>query len=982
MLNSSLRNILDNAKNSLSCRDFLNLKTPNGHTIRAPKFIRDDNNPSFSVWDNGCKDWSTGTYYDIFSLKMLRDNQSLPEAFRDLTGHDLFPQHDHQSQQQIDELSQAKSQLLNDCNQWHKNLLADPIINYKGKDVHLLSEYLKGRGISPETAESMLIGFNPKTMRLIFPCFVGKEIVYYIGRDLTGKCEAQYKYVKAKIDSSIALRSTFWGRETLRKPQTSYTKNFTDTNGESFQIEDNDPRNYTLIVCEGILDYASFRQDGWQVLSPGTIYFSRYDIREFLDFAKSYRNVCICFDNDKRGQDAAISLAKILFANRIHFSIAHTHNPDGSAAKFDVNDYYSHGGSLEELVKNSANGLSELADTFDTEDEVSDFLESASRFAKASDMVHIMDALIRRVKPNPDYNPGDETSDQFIPMFSPRAIKYLFKDAMKPTPELQLAKEVSDSHHIKYNYDDGFYVFEAGRWQRCPEAKLIGFILDVMGTKRATNGRARAVMRDLMSTNGEFCAFDQQNIFVFKNGVLDLETGTFYKHSPSFMNTIMVDYYYKSTALAPKWAKFIHEVSKGNPKLMRQLQKAAGYVLFADNRLQKMFALYGTGANGKSVYTTVIEQVFGSQNTSNVRPDRLSSEFDPVHLKGKLVNICYEAKRNLNGAEETLKAVVSGDPIMAAHKGIDAETFTSRAKWFINLNDVMETTDISWGFLRRLIFLPFDASFNGDAANTHLTEELLEELPGIFNWCYEGYKMLREDMSFETLERSTELMEQMTARVNNSFSFFCDSFRYDANDYLQASETNYYPTSNDIYDYYKSWCVENNEKPETKKMFLERFRVFIEKYRPDVVISAPYRQTGIRGQIVKFYFPEIVCSMEPDYFADDRDESGKVVHQGEDVNVNTQELAEEMQSIDAGLSTVKLSSEELDYMLLHKGEQVFNRYVVDPRWVDHIDDIMELPLLGRYLKANPNKRYEMYKWADAVKVYPILALIAKGEKNS
>ena len=165
-------------------------------------------------------------------------------------------------------------------------------------------------------------------------------------------------------------------------------------------------------------------------------------------------------------------------------------------------------------------------------------------------------------------------------------------------------------------------------------------------------------------------------------------------------------------------------------------------------------------------------------------------------------------------------------------------------------------------------------------------------------------------------------------------------------------------------------------------MSLERFRVFIEKYRPDVVISAPYRQTGIRGQIVKFYFPEIVCSMEPDYFADDRDESGKVVHQGEDVNVNAQELAEEMQSIDAGLSTVKLSSEELDYMLLHKGEQVFNRYVVDPRWVDHIDDIMELPLLGRYLKANPNKRYEMYKWADAVKVYPILALIAKGEKNS
>ena len=45
-----------------------------------------------------------------------------------------------------------------------------------------------------------------------------------------------------------------------------------------------------------------------------------------------------------------------------------------------------------------------------------------------------------------------------------------------------------------------------------------------------------------------------------------------------------------------KWRHFIEQVTGGNKKLMKQLQEAAGYMLFSDNSPQEMLALFA-GAN-------------------------------------------------------------------------------------------------------------------------------------------------------------------------------------------------------------------------------------------------------------------------------------------------------------------------------------------------------------------------------------------------
>ena len=964
MLSLATRNTINDIKNSISIIDFFHLNCRNGQTICAPSFIRSDHNPSFTVWHNSARDWSTGISYDIFSLKMLRDNQSFPEAFQDITGQPLFP-HTQDPYETEHTFAKAIHTLRQNITDWHANLLTDPIINFKGKDIHLLSEYLKGRGITTNTAKSMKLGYNPKTQRLIFPLFKNGRVVYFIGRDLTGNCEAKFKYVKAKLDDNPIYESTFWGRETLRQPKKKYIKTFTDENsGEVFELDDNDPRNFTLVICEGMLDYASFRQDGWQVITPGTIHISRQDQTEVLNLAKSYKSVCICFDNDKRGQEAAIKLGKLFFEHRIKFTIGQTHNPDGSDSKYDINDYYSHGGNLQELVAASKNGLAFLADSFDDDDALYDFLEAASRWASPVDMARIQRELLGLTKPNPDYNPNDPTDTPVIPKFDKLAVKLIFKSINGPVPEKKIAQEVLEHNSILYNYNDSFYEFSGGRWQPIPDIAVFQYASDRLGIK-AGAGKCRNVVTHIKGMAGQWAKFDTQHVMAFQNGVLDLESGEFFRHSPRFMNTIILNYCYSPSALCIKWRRFIVQVTGGNKKLMKQLQKAAGYVLFSDNSLQKMFALFGAGANGKSVFTGVLEQVFGSQNCSNVRADTLNSDFAGIHLQGALANFSYETPRKLNGAEETLKAVVSGDPIMSAHKGIDAVSFTSRAKWFINLNNILETTDISWGFLRRLIFLPFNQTFIGNKANPNLTRELLEELPGIFNWAYEGYKMLRKDMSFEQLEESTQLMEKMMAQVNNTFSFFCEAFRHNAAEFLKDSEQHNYLNEKDIYEMYKLWCKDNNEKPDTKRLFLERLRVCVQKYRPDVVISEPQHIDGVRGRVCTYYFPEIIPDNEPDFFAERRDENGQFLDTSDAPKTQPEEVIEDMAQadaladvdVDAALETLRANpniNSDMD-RLIDRGKKAYDFCTSNPtEWfrAGCMDDF-GWAALTTYIKANP-----------------------------
>ena len=68
--------------------------------------------------------------------------------------------------------------------------------------------------------------------------------------------------------------------------------------------------------------------------------------------------------------------------------------------------------------------------------------------------------------------------------------------------------------------------------------------------------------------------------------------------------------------------KFIGEITAQDPKRQENLQFIAGYTLLNDCRYEKIFVLTGEGSNGKTIFTKVLEQVYGTEKCYTHRPTR------------------------------------------------------------------------------------------------------------------------------------------------------------------------------------------------------------------------------------------------------------------------------------------------------------------------------------------------------------------------
>ncbi|MDZ7548282.1 DNA primase, partial [Clostridium perfringens] len=95
------------------------------------------------------------------------------------------------------------------------------------------------------------------------------------------------------------------------------------------------------------------------------------------------------------------------------------------------------------------------------------------------------------------------------------------------------------------------------------------------------------------------------------NGMYDLEKHTLVKHKPEFYSTIQIPIVYDSNAKCPNFEKFLDESFLGDDESKILAQEWAGYSMTAETKAQKFLLLYGTGANGKGVYTDLLSECIG-----------------------------------------------------------------------------------------------------------------------------------------------------------------------------------------------------------------------------------------------------------------------------------------------------------------------------------------------------------------------------------
>lgn len=641
-------------------------------------------------------------------------------------------------------------------------------------------QYLSERGLTREDTDRLMIGRVTDGYlkgRLFLPYFKNGYCCYYATRAMPGGSFADNKYMKASLSECESYQHTPWGLHTLPN------------------------RSDLLVIAEGYFDAVSFEREGYAVLSPITGNFSKDQWPEVISACRMYPKVLIIFDNDAishAGDGFTERTAKRLFRERIPFLVAHT-----PRAVKDVNDYYTAGGSLDALIETAQDGLKYMVSQYTDAVELKNFILSINRY---TDETAITDALFM---------------PEMQERFSQAVLKSIQKAAATAPSENRMVDEIIDKHDIIYVDKVGFYEWSGKVWQKISDEQVRSYIDYAYGLF-STAQRVGSVCKLLKSRTVCDTAFDRNPVLTFQNGTLEIETGNFRDFSKNDHCSIIMDYDYNSSATCPEWERFIEDVTDEEPRRQENLQFIAGYTLFSDCRHQKVFILVGSGGNGKSVYLEIIQKLFGDSNVTHVEPTGLTNEFQRIHLKDSLLNIGSDINSDFTRGEirEWLLKIADGTSIQACYKGMDHVNFTPRCKLVYACN-ALPTTEIINGLNRRMQFVDFPCQYvevpdpkkpRQKPRDISLTGKLLAELPGIFNWAYEGYKLLNTVGYFTDTPEQYSLLHQFE-QTSNPVMVFCEDNAFEGE-----------RTREELYNRYKEWCEDTGHKPLSRERFIPKFR--------------------------------------------------------------------------------------------------------------------------------------------------------------
>jgi putative DNA primase/helicase len=162
----------------------------------------------------------------------------------------------------------------------------------------------------------------------------------------------------------------------------------------------------------------------------------------------------------------------------------------------------------------------------------------------------------------------------------------------------------------------------------------------------------------------------------------------------------------------PQWTAFLSDVTGGDGDLQAYLQRMVGYCLTGVTNAHALFFLYGTGANGKSVFANVISTIFGDYAATasmdtfvETRGDRHPTDLAGLRGARFVTAIETEQGRRLN--ESKVKAITGGDKISARFMRQDFFEYTPQFKPVIVGNHKPAIRNIDEAMKRRMHMIPF-----------------------------------------------------------------------------------------------------------------------------------------------------------------------------------------------------------------------------------------------------------------------------------
>lgn len=314
------------------------------------------------------------------------------------------------------------------------------------------------------------------------------------------------------------------------------------------------------------------------------------------------------------------------------------------------------------------------------------------------------------------------------------------------------------------------------------------------------------------------------------NGTFEVKGAKQHRRMPKSSDflTYQLPFEHNTKAQAPLFEKYLNRVLPEKEKQLI-LAEYLGFLFIPngskDLKEEKALILYGSGANGKSVFFEVVSALIGSDNVSNFSLQNLTNDngYHRAKIADKLVNYASEINGKLEAA--TFKQLVSGEPVEARLPYGDPFILKQYAKLIFNCNELPKDVEHTNAFFRRFLIIPFDVTIPENEQDKNLHTKIIEkELSGVFNWVLAGLNRLLHQQRFTKSKAVTNAVEQYKIQSDSVRLFLVES------NYQKS--TNKHELLKGLYNEYKVFCLEDGLKPVKKANFrkrLEAIGVIIER---------------------------------------------------------------------------------------------------------------------------------------------------------
>ncbi|MCD2346862.1 DNA primase family protein [Clostridium guangxiense] len=294
------------------------------------------------------------------------------------------------------------------------------------------------------------------------------------------------------------------------------------------------------------------------------------------------------------------------------------------------------------------------------------------------------------------------------------------------------------------------------------------------------------------------------------NGVLNLNDllqnqYTIHPHnrSYSFFNCINANYIPNYSLENSCFSYFLNTITNGDLELQYLLQQIIGYSFSNLNNAKKAFLFYGASNTGKSVLLSVIANICGEENISNISLQDLSKPKYTAELFSKLINICSELPDDDLTNTEIFKALTSEtDKVCARRMYQQPFSFYNKCKLIFACNNLPKLSSSSFkdnsAFFNRLIIIPFTNIISDGNQDKCMLNKLLNERDLIFSWAIDGLlNYIRNNFNFTISKKSQQILNHYTNSENSIIEFINERCTISSYSYIHMDI---------LFNAYKEFC--------------------------------------------------------------------------------------------------------------------------------------------------------------------------------